>query len=461
MQHGIAHSDPIAPVILGVTGILAFAILGRVGARRLGLPTVVGELFMGILIGNVGWLLGIDLIALLREGPQVFELVHKALSCASLEQAAVATFGAETGAELTRILTGPRGGELMQVAHAVDTFSRYGVIFMLFMVGLKTDVDELRTVGKDSARVAVLGVALPFALGMAVIWLLRPGLELGSSLFIAATLGATSIGITANVLDELDYSKSHEGRIILGAAVYDDILGLIILAIVSGIVVTGSVAVGEIIKVVVVSTLFLAAVITLGPRIVKVSAAIMSRLDFVEAKMFTSYLFVMILAWMANLAGLATIIGAFAAGVVMHDSHFHRSHRSRLGRIITIRQLIMPLEVILVPIFFILIGIQVKFESFLSVSVATVALGLLVAAVLGKLACGIGAARPANKLVIGIGMVPRGEVGLVFAAIGRTLGVIDDPIFAAIVLMVIITSLVAPPWLKVAVSNTSPAEPQS
>ena len=114
----------------------------------------------------------------------------------------------------------------------------------------------------------------------------------------------------------------------------------------------------------------------------------MQRLDFVEAKMFTSYLFVMILAWMANLAGLATIIGAFAAGVVLHDSYFHRSHRSRLGRIITIRQLIMPLEVILVPIFFILIGIQVKIETFVSIPVATVALGLLVAAILGKLACG-------------------------------------------------------------------------
>ena len=107
MQLGIAHSDPIAPVILGVTGILAFAILGRVGARRLGQPTVVGELLMGILIGNVGWILGIDLIALLREGPQVYELVHEALCCGSLEQAALATFGPETGAELTRILTGP------------------------------------------------------------------------------------------------------------------------------------------------------------------------------------------------------------------------------------------------------------------------------------------------------------------------------------------------------------------
>jgi Kef-type K+ transport system membrane component KefB len=399
MQLGIAHSDPIAPVILGVTGILAFAILGRVGARRLGQPTVVGELLMGILIGNVGYLLGIDLIALLREGPQVFELVHEALSCESMEQAAISIFGPEVGAQLTGILMGPRGGELMQVAHAVDTFSRYGVIFMLFMVGLKTNVDELRTVGKDSARVALLGVALPFALGMAVVWLMRPTLELGSSLFIAATLGATSIGITANVLDELDYGKSREGRIILGAAVYDDILGLIILAIVSGIVVTGSVAIGEMIQVVVVSAAFLAAVISLGPRIVRISASIMQRLDFVEAKMFTS------------------------------------------------------LEVILVPIFFILIGIQVKIETFVSIPVATVALGLLVAAILGKLACGIGAARPANKLVIGIGMVPRGEVGLVFAAIGRTLGVIDDSMFAAVVLMVIITSLIAPPWLKVAVGN--------
>jgi Kef-type K+ transport system membrane component KefB len=453
MQLGIAHSDPIAPVILGVTGILAFAILGRVGARRLGQPTVVGELLMGILIGNLGYFLGIDLIVLLREGPMVFELVHQALSCESMEQAATRIFGADVGAELTAILMGPRGGELMQVAHSVDTFSRYGVIFMLFMVGLKTNVDELRTVGKDSVRVAVLGVALPFALGMAVVWLMRPTFELGSSLFIAATLGATSIGITANVLDELDFSKSREGRIILGAAVYDDILGLIILAIVSGIVVTGSVHVGEIIEVVVVSVAFLAAVISLGPRIVKVSAGIMQRLDFVEAKMFTSYLFVMILAWMANLAGLATIIGAFAAGVVMHDSHFHRSHRSRLGRIISIRQLIMPLEVILVPIFFILIGIQVKIETFVSLPVATIALGLLVAAVVGKLVCGFGAAKPANKLVIGVGMVPRGEVGLVFAAIGRTLGVIDDSMFAAVVLMIIITSLIAPPWLKVAVGK--------
>ena len=174
----------------------------------------------------------------------------------------------------------------------------------------------------------------------------------------------------------------------------------------------------------------------------------MRQFDFVEAKIFTSYLFVMILAWMANLAGLATIIGAFAAGVVMKDSFFQRHHRTRLGRVITIRQLITPLEVVLVPIFFVLIGIQVKVESFASWPVISVAAALLIVAVTGKLLSGLGAAKPARRLLIGIGMVPRGEVGLVFAAIGRTLGVIGDAMFAAIVLMVIVTTLVAPPWFK-------------
>jgi Kef-type K+ transport system membrane component KefB len=348
------HSDPIAPVILGVTGILAFAVIGRLIARRIGQPTVVGELLMGILIGNVAWYLGIDLIVLLREGPQVFDLVHDTLAGAPIEEAAVAIFGAETGNELARILTGPRGGELMQVAHSVDTFSRYGVIFLLFMVGLQTDLDEMRAVSKDSARVALLGVLLPSALGFGVMWLLQPGLSLGSILFISATLAATSIGITANVLQELNVSKSREGRVILGAAVCDDILGLIMLAIVSGIVVSGSVDVSEIAMVVLMSGLFLAVVVVLGPYIIKLSVVVMRQFDFVEAKIFTSYLFVMILAWMANLAGLATIIGAFAAGVVMKDSFFQRHHRTRLGRVITIRQLITPLEVVLVPIFFVL-----------------------------------------------------------------------------------------------------------
>jgi Kef-type K+ transport system membrane component KefB len=335
----------------------------------------------------------------------------------------------------------------------VDAFSRYGVIFMLFMVGLQTNLSEMRVVGADSVRVAIIGVVAPVTLGFAVTRLLRPDLALNADLFIAATLAATSVGITANVLQEMGRDKSRAGHIIIGAAVGDDILGLVLLAVVSGIIVSGSVNITEITTVIVVSSIFLIAAGTVGPLIVRFAASVLGRLDIVEAKMFTSYIFVMLLAWMANLAGLATIIGAFAAGVVLHDSYF-REHAGKADeRVVSIRELIMPLEVILVPIFFILIGIQVKIESFLSWPVVTLAAGLLVVAIIGKLASGLGASRSSARWAIGIGMVPRGEVGLVFAAIGRTLGVIDDSIFAAIALMVIVTTLIAPPWLKLALAR--------
>jgi Kef-type K+ transport system membrane component KefB len=448
----ISHGDPIAPVILGVTSILFFAVVGRFVARKFDQPTVVGELLMGILVGNVAWYMGIDLITVLREGPRVFEVVSQTLAGTQCEQVATSIFGAEKGQEIVRIVTGPLGGQVIQVAQTVDVFSRYGVIFLLFMVGLETDLDELRRAGGDSIRVALIGVVLPVALGFAAVELLTPELSFSSNLFVAATLGATSIGITANVLTEMGRARSKEGHIILGAAVCDDILGLIILAVVSGIVVSGSVDFAEVVTVIAVSSLFLAGAAALGPAIVRFAAKIMGRLDIVEAKMFTSYLFVMVLAWAANLAGLATIIGAFAAGIILSDRYFHE-HDQGSGKFVSIRELIMPLEVILMPIFFILMGMQVKLEAFSSLPVIIVASGLLVAAVIGKLASGLGARKPANRIAIGIGMMPRGEVGLVFAAIGRTLGVIDDAMFSAIVLMVMVTTLIAPPFLKSAVAK--------
>jgi Kef-type K+ transport system membrane component KefB len=448
------HGDPIAPVILGVTSILLFAVIGRFAARRLNQPTVLGELVMGILLGNIAWYLGIDLITILREGPRVFEVVHQVLAGNPIEYVSVAVFGPEKGPEIEQIVRGPMGGQLMQVAHTVDVFSRYGVIFMLFMVGLRTNVEDMREVGADSARVAVLGVAAPMLLGYLAISILEPEMPVNSGLFIAATLGATSIGITSNVLHDIGQGSSRVSHIVLGAAVWDDILGLIILTVVTGIVVGGTIVFYDVVEVAVVSILFLVGAVGFGPVIVRFAARIMGKLDIVEAKMFTSYLFVMILAWVANLAGLATIIGAFAAGVVLSDSFF-RQYELSGKKPVSIRELVMPLEVILVPIFFILMGIQVKLESFFSWPVVTVAAGLLVAAVIGKLVSGLGAARPVSKLAVGIGMLPRGEVGLVFAAIGRTLGVISDEIFSAIVLMVIVTTLIAPPLLKIVMPDSN------
>jgi len=198
---------------------------------------------------------------------------------------------------------------------------------------------------------------------------------------------------------------------------------------------------------IIIASIFLLATIYIGPYFIRLLVRLFSRLDIIEAKMFVSYLFVMLMAWMANLSGLATIIGAFAAGLILHDAYFESWEDDRKCPV-TIKDLIMPLEVILVPIFFVLMGLQVKLETFLQTDVMLLAAGLLVAAIVGKLFSGLGAFGVKNKMAIGIGMMPRGEVGLIFAAIGKSLGVLDDALFSAVVLMVIVTTLLSPPLFK-------------
>jgi Kef-type K+ transport system membrane component KefB len=446
-QFHVSHSDPVAPVILGVTGILFFALIGRFSARKLGFPSVLGELIMGIIVGNLGYYFHFDLMLILREGPAIFGIVENLLRGDNLELATSNAIGIANSHHILELLQGANGNELLQVAHTVDVFSRYGVIFLLFLVGLDTSIEEMQQVGPDSMRVAILGVVLPFIMGFLSTRILIPDMPLNTSLFLGATLAATSVGITAMVLQELKMEHSDTAHIILGAAVFDDVLGLLLLAIVSGIVVSGSVDLQHITIIVVMASLFLGGAMYLGPYFIRFIVRLFHRLDIIEAKMFVSYMFVMVLAWMANLAGLATIIGAFTAGLILHDAYFEHWHDDEKCPI-CIKDLIMPLEVILVPIFFVLMGVQVKLETFLDGHVVLLALGLLASAIIGKVFAGFGVKSGKNRWAIGVGMLPRGEVGLVFAAIGTSLGVISDALYSAIIMMVIITTLIAPPWFK-------------
>ena len=452
----VSHGDPIAPVILGVTGLLFVALIGRFSARKLGLPSVLGELTIGMIVGNMAYYADFDLIFVLREGPHVFDTLQQFLHQATETATQCAQLMTSSDRRILDLLGGPHGTDLLQISHTVDVFSRYGIIFLLFMVGLETNIDEMRRVGGDSVRVALIGVIVPFVLGVAASYSLSAQVDLHTALFLGAALGATSIGITVSVLGELRLSQSPTAHIILGAAVFDDILGLLMLAAVSGIVVTGGIELGQISKVVLLAALFLGGAIYLSPYFLRAIIKMMRHLDMVEAKMFVSYMFVMVLAWLANLSGLATIIGAFTAGVILHDAYF-KYWGDDDGRRVSIRDLIMPLEVILVPIFFVLMGVQVKLESFLDWQVVGLATGLLIAAVVGKLVSGLGAKKSAGRLAIGIGMLPRGEVGLIFAAIGKELGVVNDALFSSLVLVVVITSLLAPPLLKLSLRQ-HPAE---
>ena len=445
----LSHSDVIAPVILGTTSILFFALLGRFAARRLGQPSVLGELIIGIIIGTLGYMLSIDFIEVLREGTAVFDIVGQVMSGHAMREAADAAIP-NHGEHLLQILSGPHGQDYLKMAQTVDIFSRYGIIFMLFLVGLETSITELRSVGRESTLVSIIGVVAPFSLGFAVTAIFLPGLGLKTDLFIAATLIATSVGITARVLQDLKRQQSLSARVILGAAVIDDILGLIILAVVTGIIVSGVFDLVHVFSIIGLSVLFFVISFWLGPKFLNFVIWLVRHLDIVEAKMFISFLFVMILAWFANLIGLATIIGAFTAGVILHDGYFRHWGDAAQHRL-SIKDLISPLETILVPIFFVLMGIQVKLETFMDSKVILIALMLILIAMAGKLVSGLGARQGCNRLVIGFGMMPRGEVGLIFASLGKSLGVLNDSLFSSIVIMVVVTTLITPPLLKYAI----------
>lgn len=451
------HIDPAGPIILWVTMIFFFGVMGRYLAKRVNLPGVLGELLMGVLVGNACYFLGLQLAVILREGPAIFNVITAMFSGVPLAQAVSTVIpDVHYAAQVTSALSGHNGPDLFKIAYVVDIFSRYGVIFLLFMVGLESSIKELKHTGRESIQVALIGVIAPILLGLLATWFLMPEASFKADLFVAATLCATSIGITARVLKDMNKLRTREAKTILGAAMIDDILGLIILAIVSSIVIGGVVDIMVVSRVVVLAGLFFFGALWIGPSILRKTIAFFGSFDLWEAKLFTAFLFLMCLAWLATLVQLATIIGAFVAGIIIHDGFFES--REPAGKLaVTIQKLVAPLEAILAPLFFMLIGIQVKLETFCDWHVLLIAAGLIVAAILGKLVSGLGANGKDDRLLVGIGMLPRGEVGLVFASIGRTLSVISDELFAAIILMVIVTTLIAPPWLTARYARQQPA----
>lgn len=446
--------DAIGAILFWVTFIFIFAIIGRFLARRCHQAGVLGELLMGVVLGNVCYFLGIQLFVVLRDGAASFNIMRGMLSGMPLTQAVNQSISDPFyAAQLTQALSSSKGLELIKVGYILDVFSRYGVIFLLFMVGLESSFQDLRRTGRESMQVALIGVIVPIFLGFFAAHLLLPEASYQADLFVAATLSATSIGITARVLAEMKKLRTREARTILGAAMLDDVLGLVILAIVSSIVVSGHVDFMLVFKVIISAILFFAGALTIGPWVLRKSVKFFSFLELWEAKLFVSFIFVMALAWLATLLQLESIIGAFAAGLIIHDGFFEVGADDGTRRF-DIKDLVSPLESILAPLFFMLIGIQVKLESFLDWHVLLMAATLIFAAVIGKLISGIGGNKKDDRWLIGIGMLPRGEVGLVFASIGRNLGVISDQLFSSIILMVIVTTLIAPPLLKARYAHT-------
>src|SRR6267378_7309875 len=425
---GDAHG--LQPMVLvGLACILVAAKLGGEFFERMGQPAVLGELVGGIMVGNL-------------------------------------------------VLFGFTGAEPLKTNEIISSLAEIGVIILLFEVGLESDLKEMMAVGWSSLLVAVLGVIAPFFLGWAVAAYFIPDEPRLVHIFIGATLCATSVGITARVFKDLGKLATREARIILGAAVIDDVLGLMILAVVAGAI--KATATGAALSVIDVSLIaaraliFLIGAIALGhfvmPRLLRGAGRLESR----GVLLTLAVSFCLFLSWVAAKFGLAPIVGAFAAGLVLDEVHY-KPAGARKER--ELEELLHPVSAVLVPIFFVLMGMKVDLRFFASGSASGqpawggaqlnllgFALVLTLAAILGKQVCSAGVfERGTNRLAIGLGMIPRGAVGLIFAGIGATLMLpkssgISEPVigpttFGAILIMVIITTLVTPPALKWSLSR--------
>lgn len=415
------NTDSIAPILLALIAILAVAKLGGELFERIGQPAVLGELLGGVALGN---------LALLNQSWNFFAPLQAA-------------------------------GVQEPWAIVIDGLAHLGVIILLFEVGLESTVPDMLKVGASSFVVAVLGVIAPSVLGIGVSWvfikelpeqltaLAGPGFSLWYvHIFVGTTLSATSVGITARVLKDLGKLQNKESKIILGAAVIDDVLGLIILAVVSAVVtaaVSGQpLALASILGLVVTSVAFLGGALAIGMLLVPHVLKQLAKLHTTGIMLISAILFAFALSYLSTLAGLAPIVGAFAAGLILDQVHF-RSFREQ----ITIEQLIRPVSTLLVPIFFVEMGIRVRLETFLDPSVIGLAAGITVVAIAGKQICGLGVLeRGLDRVTVGVGMIPRGEVGLIFAGIGKTLNVIDNATYSALIAMIVGTTLIAPILLK-------------
>ena len=425
-----SHSIEVAETLIGGARFLVILVAARLlaeGMVRLKLPTILGELIAGLIVGISG-----------------FHWIVPPETQAALSQSFSALLGGMADVPASAI------SELYAESFpSVQAVATLGLFALLFLTGLESDLDELVAVGGKATSVAVAGVVLPFALGTAGLMALFH-VDLIPAVFAGASMTATSIAITASVFGELKMLRSSEGQIVLGAAVLDDILGIVILAVVVSLASGGSLEIGPIIKLVLAAVVFVLAAIGLSRTAAPLFDKVIENLKATGEIVVASFVVLSICAFTATAIGLEAALGAFAAGLILSKS----KHRH------AIEQQIKPVVALFATIFFVLIGTGMDLSVINPLDPANreglvIAAFLLVVAIAGKVAAGwlYPSKEPTKRLVVGLGMMPRGEVGLIFLGLGTQAKLLTPALEAAILLMVIGTTFLAPLLLRVVLSD--------
>lgn len=402
--HGGGPDIPHIFLVL-IAALLLAKFMGE-GFERVGQPAVLGELLAGVILG--GSVLG--------------------------------------------IIPGPEAGTTL--VHVMEVLAEIGVAILLFEIGLETDLNEMFRVGGSATAVALIGVLLPAGLGFAYWYYFDPqigvhpaGVEFWMvAIFVGATLTATSVGITARVLTDLDQMHTPEARVIIGAAVIDDVLGIVILSVVVGLVSGATVTLFTVVQNILVAFGFLVAAVVVGNWAAPYLFNLVDRMRVRGVLLVTAFSFALLVGALAAMVGSAMIIGAFAAGIVL----------SSTNQFDTVVERVEPVADIFTPIFFVWVGVPVNVNLFIpgtadfSTGVLVVGGILTIIAIVSKVVAGYSVRDPeVDSLAIGVGMVPRGEVGLIFASIGLSQAVLSGAVYSAILIMVILSTFLVPPVLKI------------
>lgn len=413
----------LAGVLLSLVVVYFASKIGGEICARLDLPSVLGELVAGVVVG-------VSALHLL-----VFPSADFDASRSLIMQALQMTANLSPEA-LNSVFESQ--------SEVISVLAEIGVVILLFEIGLESDLKELIRVGYQAAVVACVGVAVPFGLGTAGLMLLFhvPAIP---AIFAGAALTATSIGITARVLSEIQRISSKEGQIIIGAAVLDDVLGIIVLAVVAGLAKTGEVQVSSVIYLIISAAIFLIGSLWLGRLVSPFFVTLVNELKTRGQLLVSALIVAFILSDIAVVIQLEAILGAFAAGLILAETEKREELEAQ----------IKPIADMLVPVFFVVVGARTDVSVLNPFDAANheglIMSGfLIVVAILGKVVTGFTVfGQPGlNRLAIGVGMIPRGEVGLVFASFGANTGILSDALQAAIIVMVILTTFVAPPLLR-------------
>jgi Kef-type K+ transport system membrane component KefB len=424
------HSAEVAATLIEVGRFLVLFIAARAMAElmaRLSLPTILGELLAGVVIGISGLHLLLP--------PETGGLINQGLL------------------ELVGSLSGVSAAQVQQLYNesfpGLQQVSVLGLYALLFLTGLESELDELMAVGVQASTVAVTGVVLPFALGtFGLLYFFH--LPLILAIFAGAAMTATSIGITASVFGELGYLRTREGQIVIGAAVLDDILGIVILAVVVALAGGDAISAGPILKLVAAAAIFVAAALFLSRTAAPAFDWLIDNLKAPGEVPVAAFVMLSLCCFAAQAIGLEAALGAFAAGLILSASKHTEA----------IQETVKPLVALFATVFFVLIGTGMDLSVLNPFDPANreglvVALFLLVVAIVGKVAAGWGylSSQPTDRLMVGLGMLPRGEVGLIFLGLGTQAGLLTPALEAGILLMVIGTTFLAPLLLRLVLSS--------